>query len=218
MKKVYYFDDKNEYTEQGFAQLDPLETELAGSEIYLLPASATFDAPPSQQGYAAVWNGIAWELVEDHRGVKYWLPEDKHGDPAREMKELGALPDGASLTEPEKPLDEVKAEKIEELKNERNSREEAPVEYGGKLWDFDTKARDRITTAATALELGGVQSLVWTAHDDTSAELTAADLKGIVATAALRGDALHKKYRELRDRVYAATNREEVKDVIWEKL
>lgn len=117
---------------------------------------------------------------------------------------------------PARQLDEVKAEKVQELKNERTTREEAPVEYGGKLWDFDAKARDRITAAATALELGGVESIEWTAHDDTSARLTALDLKGIVAAAALRGDALHKKYRELRDAANAAETAEEVSAIVWE--
>ena len=117
---------------------------------------------------------------------------------------------------PPPPLDEVKASKISELKTERTTREEAPVEYGGKLWDFDAKSRDRITAAATALEVGGVESLEWTAHDDTSARLTAADLKGIVAAAALRGDALHKKYRELRDRATAAETAEAVSAITWE--
>ena len=117
---------------------------------------------------------------------------------------------------PQKPITEAQSVKIVELKNERNTREEAPVEYGGKLWDFDSKARDRITAAATALELGGVESIEWTAHDDSSSTLTAADLKGIIAAAALRGDALHKKYRELRDRVNSATTEEEVNAVVWE--
>ena len=116
---------------------------------------------------------------------------------------------------PAPPLDEVKADKIAELKNERNTREEAPVEYGGKLWDFDSKARDRITAAATALEIGGVESIEWTAHDDTSARMNVVDLKGIVAAAALRGDELHKKYRELRDRANAAETAEEVNAVSW---
>jgi hypothetical protein len=38
----------------------------------------------------------------------------------------------------------------------------------------------------------------------------------IVAIAAIRGDALHKKYRELRDAVNSAETIEEVESVIWE--
>ena len=117
---------------------------------------------------------------------------------------------------PEPSLEEVKTKKIATLKAERDTREEAPVEYKGKLWDFDTKSRDRINAAATALEIGGVETITWTAYDDTSLELTAEDLKTIVAIAALRGDALHKTYRELRDAVTVAESIEEVESIIWE--
>jgi hypothetical protein len=113
-------------------------------------------------------------------------------------------------------LDEVKIQKIASLKKERDVREEAPVEYKEKLWDFDTKSRDRINAAATALEIGGVETITWTAYDDSSLELTVEDLKTIVAIAALRGDALHKAYRELRDAVTAAESIEEVESIIWE--
>ena len=113
-------------------------------------------------------------------------------------------------------LEDVKSEKIAILKKERDVREEAPVEYKGKIWDFDTKSRDRINAAATALEVGGVETITWTAYDDTSLELTAEDLKTIVALAAIRGDALHKNYRELRDAVNGAETIEEVESIIWE--
>lgn len=117
---------------------------------------------------------------------------------------------------PSVPLDEVKAAKIESLKKQRNELEEAPVEYKEKLWDFDTKSRDRINAAVTALEVGGVETITWTSYDDTSLELSANDLKTIVAIAAIRGDALHKKYRELRDAVIVAETVEEIKEIIWE--
>lgn len=117
---------------------------------------------------------------------------------------------------PEPSLDEVKTQKIAALKKERDKREEAPVEYKEKLWDFDTKSRDRINAAATALEMGGVETITWTAYDDTSLELSSEDLKTIVAIAALRGDSLHKTYRELRDAVTAAESIEEVKSIVWE--
>lgn len=113
------------------------------------------------------------------------------------------------------PLETLKANKIAVLKNERNIHEEAPVEYKQKLWDFDSKARDRITAAATALEIGGVESITWTAYDDSSMELSALDLKNIIAAAAIRGDELHKKYRLLRDAVNAASSADEINDISW---
>lgn len=121
------------------------------------------------------------------------------------------------IQEPRTPsLEKIKAQKITTLKNERDKREEAPVEYKEKLWDFDTKSRDRINAAATALEIGGVDAITWTAYDDTSLELTVTDLKTIVAIAAIRGHALHTKYRELRDAVNVAETIEEINSIIWE--
>ena len=113
---VYRYDDNGEYIGTEEALLDPLETELQGENVYLLPANATFIEPPeAQESFARVWNGEAWEQVEDNRGVEYWLPEDTYGAPARVMKELGALPEGATTTAPEKTLDELKVDKLAEI-------------------------------------------------------------------------------------------------------
>lgn len=117
---------------------------------------------------------------------------------------------------PKPALDEIKLQKIEALKQERTEREEAPVAYLEKLWDFDAKSRDRITAAITALEVSDIETIIWTAYDDTSSALTANDLKGIIATAALRGNELHEQYRVLRDAVNAATSQEEIDNINWE--
>ena len=103
--KIYKYDPKTkEYKATETAMLDPMESKLQGKDVYLMPANATDIEPPIKEGYVAVWNGQGWGLVEDHRKQKYWMPEDKYGTPAREMKELGPLPEGATLTAPEKTL------------------------------------------------------------------------------------------------------------------
>lgn len=113
-------------------------------------------------------------------------------------------------------LEEIKLQKIEALKQERTNRQEAPVEFNGKLWDFDAKSRDRITAAITALEVSEIGEITWTAYDDTSFIMNINDLKGIIASAAIRGDLLHKQYRILRDTVNAATSQEQVQAIKWE--
>lgn len=46
-------------------QLDVLESEIAGEEVYLLPADCTYTEPPElKDGFNVVWNGEAWEYVE----------------------------------------------------------------------------------------------------------------------------------------------------------
>ena len=119
MNVYKYNEDTKEYISTEQAMIDPLETKKQGKNIYLLPANATFTAPTeAQEGYVNVWNGEAWEQVEDNRGVEYWLPEDTYGAPAHEMKELGALPEGARLTSPEQTQDEKDNIEALAIKNE----------------------------------------------------------------------------------------------------
>lgn len=186
MQQAYLFDEKTkEYKSEVNAQLDPLESARAGKDIYLLPANATWDKPTPKDGCMAVWNGESWNMVEDNRKKEYWLPEDKYGAPAREMKELGPLPEGATLTAPERTLDEVKADKVQSLKTERDSKEIEPIACDGHLYDYDSKARDRIAAAIIALDVMGPKaSIVWTTADNQDIQVTADDLRAVVASVA----------------------------------
>lgn len=216
---VYKYDEETkEYIGTEPALLDPLETEQQGKDVYLLPANATF-IPPTEppDGYVNVWNGSAWEQVEDNRKQEYWLPEDKYGAPAREMKELGALPKGAKLAAPERTLDEVKTDKVQNLKAERDAREVEPISYNGNSYDYDEKARDRINAAIIALESAGSSaSLTWTTADNQDVKVTAADLRGVIAQVALRSDKLHTAYRKAKAKVEAATTKEELDAITLE--
>lgn len=215
---VYKYNDNGEYIGTEEALLDPLETEQQGENIYLLPANATFTAPTEpQEGYVNVWNGEAWQEVEDNRGVKYWLPGDKCGTPAHEMKELGELPEGATFNAPEKTLYELKTDKIAALKAERDTKEVELIEYNGHLYDYDDKARDRINAAIIALELAGAEaSLEWTCADNTDATVTAADLRNIIAAVAVRSNTLHIAYRTAKTAVEAAESKEDLEAIVLE--
>lgn len=217
--QVYKYDEETkEYIGTEPALLDPLETKQQGKNVYLLPANATF-IPPTEppDGYVNVWNGSAWEQVEDNRKQEYWLPEDKYGAPAREMKELGALPKGAKLAAPERTLDEVKTDKVQNLKAERDAREVEPISYNGNSYDYDEKARDRINAAIIALESAGSSAtLTWTTADNQDVKVTASDLRGVIAQVALRSDKLHTAYRKAKAKVEAATSKEEVDAITLE--
>lgn len=106
-------------------------------------------------------------------------------------------------------LDELKAQKINELKNIRDTEEVKPIEYNGNLFDFDDKARDRINSAIIALSITG-QSIEWTTADNTNVTVTADDLRGIVANVAVRSNELHTAYRTAKAQVEAATTKAEI--------
>lgn len=215
MQKAYLFDEKTkEYKSEVNAQLDPLESARAGKDIYLLPANATWDKPTPKDGCVAVWNGESWNIVEDNRKKKYWLPEDKYGASAREMKELGPLPEGATLTAPERTLDEVKADMVQSLKTERDAREVEPITYNGNSYDYDDKARERINAAIIALDVQGADaSIDWTTADNQDVKVTADDLRAVVASVARRSNTLHIAYREAKDKVEQATTVADVEAV-----
>lgn len=214
--QVYKYDEQTkEYIGTEQALIDPLETELQGKTIYLLPANATFENPNLQDGFASVWNGTQWENIEDNRGKEYWLDADTFGTPAKTMKELGAFPAGAVFTAPAKTIDELKTDKINEFKNIRDTEEVKPIAYNGNLFDFDDKARDRINSAIIALDIAG-QSIEWTTADNADTQVTATDLKMIIAAVAVRSNKLHTAYRIAKEKVEEATTAADVEAVTFE--
>lgn len=76
---VYVYDDETKeflYSEE--AHLDPLETQIKGENVYLLPANATFKKPVEKEdGKAVVYSeDIGWKLVDDNRG-KYTIKDNQ---------------------------------------------------------------------------------------------------------------------------------------------
>lgn len=153
MQAYIYSLTTHEFLEPVQCFLDPIRSQLEGRKVYLLPANATFTEPPAKRtGYTAVWNGSGWAEVEDNRGVQYWPKGAPYNSSPMEMKELGALPDGASLTRPEQTADEIAAEK--------EQREQAEAE-AARVPDLEaavaelgmTSSSDKEESDAAALDL-----------------------------------------------------------------
>lgn len=119
-----------------------------------------------------------------------------------------------TVTHEEEHLEVIKQRKIAELKAERDEAEVTPIEYNGNLYDYDEKARDRINAAIIALEVAGASAtLTWTTADNKDVKVTASDLRGIIAQVALRSDKLHTAYRKAKEKVEAASTKEEVEAI-----
>lgn len=116
---------------------------------------------------------------------------------------------------PSPTLEETKAEKITQLKALRDTKEVEDILVNGHLYDYDEKARERINAAIIALDVSG-GSIMWTLADNTDAEVTATDLKMVIAMVAQRSNALHMKYRTLKESVENAQSKEEVEAINWE--
>lgn len=110
-------------------------------------------------------------------------------------------------------LDELKAQKLTELKTIRDTEEVKPISYQGNHYDYDSKARDRINAAIIALDVSKGQ-IAWTTADNTEVMVNADDLRGVIAAVAMRSNKLHNAYRIAKEKVLEATTKEEVEKVV----
>jgi hypothetical protein len=121
---------------------------------------------------------------------------------------------GVEVTHEDEPIEYYKNRKIETLKMQRDKAEVEPIIYQGYSFDYDEKARDRINAAIIALEVAGTSALLtWTTADNQDVKVTASDLRGIIAQVALRSDKLHSAYRDAKEKVEAASTKEEVEAI-----
>lgn len=124
---------------------------------------------------------------------------------------------GVEVIHAEEPIETLRERKIMELKRQRDTAEVEPVKYGGHLYDYDSKARDRINAAIIALDQQGADAAIaWTTADDNDVTVTAADLRAVIAAVAVRSNALHVKYRTLKQQVQECKTMEELEAIKWE--
>lgn len=124
---------------------------------------------------------------------------------------------GVVVIHAEEPIGTLRERKIMELKRQRDTAEVEPIAYNGHLYDYDSKARDRITAAIIALELQGEGATIeWTTADNDDAVVTAQDLRMIIASVAARSNKLHTAYRAAKAQVEAAVTADEVRAVCME--
>lgn len=121
---------------------------------------------------------------------------------------------GVTVNHVEEPIEQLRQQKIMELKAERDSKEVEPIAYDGNAYDYDDKARDRINAAIIALSLqGDGATIAWTTADNADTVVTANDLRAIVAAVAVRSNLLHVAYRKAKAQVEAAGTADAVRAV-----
>ena len=186
-KNVYRYDDKN-YFEHKIVLDDTDRSPVSGA--WQIPAYCTEVEPPStKEGFKIKWNGEGWEYEEDTK--------DKE-------------------PELEKPtFEELKQQKIQELKWERDRKEVEPIAYNGHVYDYDDKARDRINAAIIALDLQGEKATIeWTLADNSNVTVTADDLRAVIGAVAVRSNTLHVAYRTAKEQVEVCESEKDLEKIV----
>lgn len=121
---------------------------------------------------------------------------------------------------PQKPLDELKEEKREEINTARNAAEQGGFPYMGKVFDSDPISCIRISSAAQAMQTAAmaedVPVITWTCQDNTTIDLTSAELLGLVVALAEWSNTCHQKATVIKGLLDKCQTPEEVEKISWD--
>ena len=112
---IYNYDKDGIFVGASEAKESPREVG-----VFRIPAfSTTIEPPQLDEGQSAQWVNDQWEITEDHRGVGFWFPEDYEKEKAPyKIDEVGPLPEGASLVQPNEPQEVTDAKALEKAERE----------------------------------------------------------------------------------------------------
>lgn len=105
-------------------------------------------------------------------------------------------------------LDEIKAQKWAEIKQQRGQLEFGGFEFEGNIYDSNQVSQGRIMGAA----LAGVDQ-VWTLADNTTVALSTAQLQQLYAALQAHIASVHERGRNARQLIYEAETKEQVESV-----
>lgn len=105
-------------------------------------------------------------------------------------------------------LDEIKAQKWDEIKAMRDQLEFGGFEFEGHIYDSDRVSQGRIMGAASA----GVDQ-TWTLADNTTVNLSASQLQQLYATLQAHIASVHERGRIARQLIFDAETKEQVEAV-----
>ena len=105
-------------------------------------------------------------------------------------------------------LDEMKAQKWEEIKLQRDQLEFGGFAFEGNIYDSDQVSQGRIMGAA----ISGVDQ-VWTLAGNTTVELSASQLQQLYAALQAHISSVHERGRIARQLIFEAETKEQVESV-----
>lgn len=118
---------------------------------------------------------------------------------------------------PKPTLDELKALKRAEINQARDEAEQGGFEYLGKTFDSDQVSCIRMSSAAQAMQYADdTATITWTTQDNSTIDLTKAQLAGLVVALAQWSNTCHQKATELKAKIDACESKEALDNIKWE--
>ena len=116
---------------------------------------------------------------------------------------------------PAPSLEEVKAEKVAEMKVERDRIQELPIEYNGKSFDYNKESLQKLNEAKDCLE-GTEDIQIWICADNSLTYLNYNDIMAIKRLGKERSNNVHIQYAKLKYLIEMAKTAEEVEEITFE--
>lgn len=121
---------------------------------------------------------------------------------------------------PQQSLDELKEQKRAEINQARDKAEQGGFEYMGKVFDSDQVSCIRISSAAQAMSVATMSDetpiITWTCQDNSTIDLTAPELMGLVVALAQWSNECHQKATALKAQIDACESKEALDNIKWE--
>ena len=117
---------------------------------------------------------------------------------------------------PEPTLDELKVLKRAEINQMRDAEEQGGFEYLGKVFDSDQVSCIRMSSAAQAMQYASDDATItWTTQDNSTIDLTKAQLAGLVVALAQHSNTCHQKATALKAQIDACESKEALDKIVW---
>lgn len=124
------------------------------------------------------------------------------------------------VTIPTPTLDELKSKKREEINQARDAAEQGGFEYMGKVFDSDPISCQRMACASQAMSLLPITEeapvITWTCQDNSTIDLNAQQLGGLIVALATWSNTCHEKATALKAQIDAAKTAEELEKITWD--
>lgn len=245
MTKYYYKYSSIDFVYLGKeeAYLDPEETKIAGTEVYSLPAFATFINPPKTETLEVAIFDIQtqkWKIEPDYRGM-YQVNEDMQPE---EVLNFGELPQcyipitkAQALKIEEDPIyyvivnnelvvnpqyDQLRLEQSRQAKYTENDQKADVARYNqeftitiqNKECVFDTKEKTQ-TDLLTAFAVcsGGVTYDGWVTNNGVELDLTLEDV-ALISQVFKEKSSVYGKWNEYREEISNAVTYQEVERIV----